>query len=65
MARFEVAAHKYADLSDNGYGVALLNDCKYGYKVLEHVLDLNLLRNSKIVEQERGLLLRDKGSRAG
>ena len=45
MARFEVAAHKYADLSDNGYGVALLNDCKYGYKVLEHVLDLNLLRS--------------------
>ena len=45
MARFEVAAHQYADLSDNGYGVALLNDCKYGYKVLEHVLDLNLLRS--------------------
>ncbi len=45
MARFEVAAHKYADLSDNGYGVALLNDCKYGYKVLENVLDLNLLRS--------------------
>ena len=44
MARFEVAAHKYADLSDNGYGVALLNDCKYGYKVLENVIDLNLLR---------------------
>jgi alpha-mannosidase len=44
MARFEVAAHKYADLSDHDYGVALLNDCKYGYKVLENVLDLNLLR---------------------
>jgi len=44
MARFEVAAHKYADLSDRDYGVALLNDCKYGHKVLENVLDLNLLR---------------------
>lgn len=44
MARFEVAAHKYVDLSDNNYGVALLNDCKYGHKVLENVLDLNLLR---------------------
>ena len=44
MARFEVAAQKYADLSDNTYGVALLNDCKYGYKVLENVIDLNLLR---------------------
>ena len=45
MARFEVAAHKYADLSNNNYGVALLNDCKYGYKVLENVIDLNLLRS--------------------
>ena len=45
MARFEVAAHKYADLSDRDYGVALLNDCKYGYKVLENVIDLNLLRS--------------------
>ena len=45
MARFEVAAHKYADLSDNSSGVALLNDCKYGYKVLDNVIDLNLLRS--------------------
>jgi alpha-mannosidase len=45
MARFEVAAHKYADLSDNDYGVALLNDCKYGHKVLEGTIDLNLLRS--------------------
>jgi len=45
MARFEVAAHKYADLSENNYGVALLNDCKYGYKVLDNVIDLNLLRS--------------------
>jgi alpha-mannosidase len=45
MARFEVAAHKFADISDNDYGVALLNDCKYGYKVLGSTLDLNLLRS--------------------
>jgi len=45
MARFEVAARKYADLSDNDYGVALLNDCKYGHKVLDNVIDLNLLRS--------------------
>lgn len=46
MAKFEVVAHKYADLSDRNYGVALLNDCKYGYKVKENILDLNLLRSS-------------------
>jgi alpha-mannosidase len=44
MAKFEVVAHKYVDLSDNGYGVALLNDCKYGFKVLDSVIDMNVLR---------------------
>ncbi len=55
MARFEVAAHKYADLSDNDYGVALLNDCKYGHKVLENVLDLNLLRSSTTPDPDADL----------
>ncbi|MBU0983075.1 MAG: alpha-mannosidase 2c1, partial [candidate division Zixibacteria bacterium] len=45
MARFEVTAHRYVDLSDNDHGVALLNDCKYGHKVLNNVIDLNLLRS--------------------
>lgn len=45
MARHEVCAHKWVDLSQWDYGVALLNDCKYGYKLSENVLDLNLLRS--------------------
>lgn len=45
LGKFEVAAHKYMDLSDTGYGTALLNDCKYGHKVQENILDLNLLRS--------------------
>ena len=45
MARFEVVGHKYADLSNEDFGVALLNNCKYGYKVHGNVLDLNLLRS--------------------
>lgn len=45
MAKFEVAGHKFADLSEEQYGAALLNDSKYGYKVLDNVLDLNLLRS--------------------
>ncbi len=44
MAKFEVAAHRWVDLSDHDYGVALLNDCKYGHKVHGNVIDLNLLR---------------------
>jgi alpha-mannosidase len=43
-ARFEVCAHRWADLSEPGYGVALLNDCKYGYDVRGHTLRLSLLR---------------------
>ncbi|MCB9260635.1 MAG: alpha-mannosidase [Ignavibacteriales bacterium] len=46
FAKFEVAAHKYADLSQDNFGVAILNDCKYGHKVLGNVLDLNLLRST-------------------
>ncbi len=46
-AKFEVCAHKWADLSEYGFGVALLNDCKYGYAVEGHVMRLSLLRSPK------------------
>ncbi len=42
--KFEVCAHRWADLSETGYGVSLLNDCKYGYDVRDNVLRLTLLR---------------------
>ncbi len=45
LAKFEVVGHRYADLSENEYGVAILNDCKYGHKILDNVIDLNLLRS--------------------
>ena len=44
QARFEVCAHRWADLSEPGYGVALLNDCKYGYDISGNVMRLSLLR---------------------
>ena len=31
--------HKYADLSNNDYGVAIMNDCKYGYSILDNTID--------------------------
>lgn len=43
-ARFEQSAHKWADLSEGGYGVSLLNDCKYGYDIKDNVMRLSLLR---------------------
>jgi len=44
-ARFEVSAHKWADLSNNGYGVSLLNNCKYGYDTYQNTMRLSLLRS--------------------
>jgi alpha-mannosidase len=44
-ARFEVCAHRWADLSEPGYGVALLNDSKYGYHIWGNVMELSLLRS--------------------
>jgi alpha-mannosidase len=44
MARFEVCGQKWADLSEPGYGVALLNDCKYGHDIQGNVMRLSLLR---------------------
>ncbi|XP_040979556.1 alpha-mannosidase 2C1 isoform X3 [Aquila chrysaetos chrysaetos] len=46
-ARFEVWAHKWLDLSEHGFGVALLNDCKYGASVHGNILSLSLLRAPK------------------
>ncbi|MFH1740570.1 MAG: alpha-mannosidase [bacterium] len=47
FARFEVPAQKWADLSEGNYGVALLNDCKYGYDIKDNVMRLTLLRAPK------------------
>jgi len=44
VARFEQCAHKWADLSDGGHGMALLNDCKYGCDIHDHCMRLTLLR---------------------
>uniref|UniRef100_A0A3Q3FQ16 alpha-mannosidase n=1 Tax=Labrus bergylta TaxID=56723 RepID=A0A3Q3FQ16_9LABR len=46
-ARFEVWGHKWADLSEHNFGVALLNDCKYGYSVHKNTMTLSLLRAPK------------------
>ncbi|MBQ0125107.1 MAG: alpha-mannosidase [Clostridiales bacterium] len=45
-AKFEVCAHKYADMSENGYGVSLINDCKYGYSAEGSTLSLTLLKSA-------------------
>ncbi len=46
QARFETVGHQWADLSESGYGVSLLNDCKYGYDVKDNVLRLSLIKSA-------------------
>jgi alpha-mannosidase len=43
-AMFEVCAHRWAELADGDFGVALLNDCKYGHDIHGSVMRLSLLR---------------------
>ena len=47
LARFEVCAYRWADLSEPGCGLALLNDCKYGHATFRNVMQLSLLRSPK------------------
>src|SRR5215472_5798568 len=46
-AKLEVPAQRWADLSEQGYGVSLLNRAKYGYDVKGSVIRLSLLRAPK------------------
>ncbi len=44
LTRFEVAAHKWADLSEGGYGCSIINDCKYGYDIHNSHMRITLMR---------------------
>lgn len=46
-AQFEICAHKWIELENDNYHLAFLNDCKYGHRVKEGLISLNLLRSPK------------------
>jgi alpha-mannosidase len=54
-ARFETAAQKWVDLSEGGYGISLLNDCKYGHDIHENVIRLTLLRGTTAPDPDADL----------
>lgn len=58
-AKFEVCGHKYADLSEYGYGVALLSESKYGFGTDGHTMRMSLLRaaTQPDAEQDQGLFV--------
>lgn len=45
-AKFEVCAHKYVDVSDSGFGAAVINDSKYGYSIIDNNIGLSLLKGA-------------------
>jgi alpha-mannosidase len=51
-ARYEVAGHRWADLSEHGFGATLLTDCKYGYSCYANELRISLLRSPKSPDEE-------------
>lgn len=46
FAKFEVCAHKWLDVSEDDYGVSILNDCKYGCSVKNGVIGLSMLKSA-------------------
>jgi alpha-mannosidase len=44
-ARYEVPGHRFADLSEHGFGTAVLTDSKYGYSCHGSELRISLLRS--------------------
>jgi len=45
QAQFEVPGHRFIDMSEPGFGVALLNDAKYGHSAKGNQLGLSLVRS--------------------
>lgn len=46
MAKFESVAHKWVDFAERDYGVALLNDSKYGHSVKDKTMSISLLKGA-------------------
>lgn len=51
-AKFEVCGQKWVDISEYGYGISLLNDCKYGFNTEENVLKMTVLKCGKYPNTE-------------
>ena len=52
QAKFEVYGHKWVDMSEADYGVALLNDCKYGHSADGSTLKLTILKSGSYPNEQ-------------
>jgi alpha-mannosidase len=48
LAQYEAPGHRWADLSEPGFGVSLITDCLYGYSVFDNLMTLSLARGPVI-----------------
>ena len=55
-AKFEVCAHRFVDMSEPSFGVAMLNDGRYGHSVQDGGIRVSLLRAARFPDpvQDRG-----------
>lgn len=55
-AQYEMCAHKWVDMSSLTYGVAVINNGKYGYSCKDGCISIDLLRSQKhpCVDQDKG-----------
>ena len=58
-ARYEVPGHRFADLSEHGFGAAVLTDSKYGYSCYGGDLRASLLRSTKSPDAEADMGLHE------
>lgn len=56
-AKFEVCMHKWIDVSEDDYGVSILNDCKYGCHVHDGEIGISMLKSATYPDPEA-----DKGN---
>ena len=59
LARYEVPGHKWSDLSEHGFGVALLSESKYGFSTFGNVMRMSLLRSSKYPDPQADMGLHE------
>lgn len=52
FAKFEVCVHKWLDVSEDEYGVSMLNDCKYGCSVHDGVIGMSMLKSARYPNPE-------------
>lgn len=45
-AKFEVCMHKWIDVSEDDYGVSMMNDCKYGCHVHNGEIGISMLKSA-------------------